>query len=163
MTTWSWAYIRWASDLDLKIECDNFVRPQAIERNGFAPYPPFKLHRLPSKQLPHPHEVAIWLETGRGGGRPDVIAARGGMDLNDGQELEREGRKWRIWEQESKSGGNLNLPTRFLSLPTPVTLRKMSCAVPGAITPVQPAQPMMRGPWVHLSDGAGQTIGNSRK
>jgi hypothetical protein len=38
---------------------DNLTTLQVGEWNGFAPYPPVILCRLPSKQLPYPHDVMI--------------------------------------------------------------------------------------------------------
>jgi hypothetical protein len=51
---------------------------------------------------------------------------------------------------------------RFLTLPTPVMIGKTSCAVPGPITPNAAHTTNDKGAWARMSDGTGQTAGNSK-
>jgi hypothetical protein len=73
---------------------DDFTGPQATKQNGSTPYHPIVLHCLPSKQPPHPHDVAIRPKMGVG--RLDTIAVCGGLALRDGGELECKGRRRRV-------------------------------------------------------------------
>jgi hypothetical protein len=51
---------------DVGGEEHDFVALLVGERNSYTPYPPVVLHRLPSKQSPHPQEVIIRPEAGSG-------------------------------------------------------------------------------------------------
>jgi hypothetical protein len=124
------------------------------ERNGSASFPPVVLHRLPSQLSPHLPKVIV---------RPK---------MGDG-ETERHGCRWRserssIEEdrglKRKKANGKVisTLSRDSFSLPALTTLGKMSCMAPSVDTPTQFTPPMTRGPRVHMSNGAGQTIGNSK-
>jgi hypothetical protein len=51
----------WESEPGQRIggEEDNLTALQVGKRNGSTPYPPIVLRRLPSEQLPHPHDVMV--------------------------------------------------------------------------------------------------------